>query len=161
MKQDINDIIYKLSEAEKMEIIGKLKDQFGIKTIQGALFRVGAERIRLFTGELTEKELKAFVQNIRIEGIGVSILKEEKGELRFSIEGSQLIGKQATKNILQIKGEQLESWMHGEDISQKNEQRGFVIIKHNQDFLGCGKLGAEKISNFVPKPRRLIRKESR
>jgi NOL1/NOP2/fmu family ribosome biogenesis protein len=161
MKPQINTIIHQLSAKEKKELLEKLNEKFGISKIKGILFKIGAERIRLFTGELTEKELNAFLENIRIEGIGVSILKEEKGELRLSIEGAQLFGSQVSKNILQLKDNQLEPWMYGEDILQKNERRGYILVKHNEDFLGSGKLGAEKISNFVPKPRRLIRKESK
>ena len=161
MNYQFNTIIHQLKDKEKKEIFEKLNEQFGISKIEGALFRIGAERIRLFTGELTEKELNAFLEHIRIEGIGVSILKEERGEIRLSIEGVQILGSQATKNIFQLRDEQLESWMHGEDIQQKNEQKGFVIMKYKDDFLGSGKLSAEKISNFVPKPRRLIRKESK
>jgi NOL1/NOP2/fmu family ribosome biogenesis protein len=34
------------------------------------------------------------------------------------------------------------------------EYDGFVILKHENDFLGTGKYKNEKILNFVPKARR-------
>lgn len=39
--------------------------------------------------------------------------------------------------------------------SEFNRPKGYVIIKHKNDFLGTGKASEEKITNFIPKSRRL------
>ena len=44
--------------------------------------------------------------------------------------------------------------MKGIDISY-NGKSGFVLIKYENDFIGCGKITKDKILNFVPKERRL------
>ena len=89
-------------------------------------------------------------------------------QIRLSIEGSQLLGRYATKNIINLDKNITRLWMHGYDLELsaiknainnnsdvKSEMQGFVIIKSNDDYLGCGKLGAEKLFNYVSKSRRL------
>jgi NOL1/NOP2/fmu family ribosome biogenesis protein len=73
----------------------------------------------------------------------------------LSIEGSQLLKNQITKNIFELDEKQAEQWMLGNEINIKTDKRGFFIMKFKEDFLGTGKISAEKISNFVPKSRRL------
>jgi NOL1/NOP2/fmu family ribosome biogenesis protein len=153
---------FKIQYANENEIssINKtLNKQFGIKKIDGKLIRAGEERIRIFTGELSENELINIQKFIRIEGIGLYIAKEERGEIRLSIEGSQILGGQSTKNTYELKDNQVQQWMEGADIMQKNDEKRWVIIKNKDDFLGSGRMSAEKISNHIPKPRRLKIKE--
>ncbi len=42
-----------------------------------------------------------------------------------------------------------------EKLGALTKPKGFVVIKFKNDFLGCGKASAEKITNFIPKNRRL------
>ncbi|MBI4150030.1 hypothetical protein HY488_01355, partial [Candidatus Woesearchaeota archaeon] len=98
--------------------------------------------------------------NLRISSIGLYIgeLLHEK-ELRLSIEGSQIIGSHATKNVIEVDKEQMRLWLKGHDLDVQQESNAFVIIKHDADFLGCGKLKDKKILNFVPKTRRILAKD--
>ena len=77
--------------------------------------------------------------------------------IRLSIEGSQIIGPKATKNVVEINDEQVKQWLKGEDleIEDKNNYSGFVIIKNKNDFLGTGKIKDNKILNYVNKGRRV------
>jgi NOL1/NOP2/fmu family ribosome biogenesis protein len=77
----------------------------------------------------------------------------ERGELRLSIEGSMIVGKRAKKHIIDIDMEQTRKWFEGSDIDYKSEDNTFVILRYNDDFLGCGKLVKGKILNYVPKAR--------
>ncbi|MEA3430498.1 MAG: hypothetical protein U9R08_04455, partial [Nanoarchaeota archaeon] len=78
-----------------------------------------------------------------------------KKGIRLSIEGSQLVGPKAQKNIAKINNEQAQKWIRGEDIKIKQEFEGFVIIKHETNYIGSGKFKEGTILNFVPKVRRL------
>ena len=80
-----------------------------------------------------------------------------ENEIRLSIEGSQIIGPKAAKNVVEINEEQTKEWLKGEDleIDGKSNYSGFVIIKHNADFLGTGKYKENKILNYVSKSRRI------
>ncbi len=96
------------------------------------------------------------LENIRIDSLGLYFGQLRNNELRLSIEGSQLIGNLAIKNVVEIDGGQLREWLGGNSIEMGiSGSTGYVIIKHNNDFLGCGKCKDGKILNFVPKARRV------
>ena len=93
---------------------------------------------------------------LHINNLGLYFGELKTGELRLSIEGSQMVGIFAKKNMVDIDDKNLEVWMKGEDIEIKADNlRGFVIIKNNKDFLGCGKYKEGKVLNYVPKERRV------
>ena len=77
----------------------------------------------------------------------------------MSMEGAQLIGPHAKKNILDIDQDQLRLWMKGEDVELNKAENlglnGFVLLRHNQEIIGCGKMKEGKVLNFVPKTRRV------
>ena len=66
-----------------------------------------------------------------------------------------LVKHQITKNIFDLNDEQAEQWMKGQELNIESGKKGFVVMKYREDFLGTGKASAEKISNFIPKARRL------
>ncbi len=115
------------------------------------------------------------LDKLRINSIGMYFAHLKNNELRLSIEGSQLVGPIAKKNIIEINKEELNQWIQGIDLdahhpnpptthpslpnktNQNNKltNNTFIIIKHNKDYIGCGKLKQNKILNFVPKTRRI------
>lgn len=151
------------NKQEKEKFIKKLNEQFGIKEIPFELAKLGKERIMAFSGELSEKEILELDRIARIEGIGVYFAKidENTKEIRLSIEGVQLMQEQITKNIFELDEKQAEQWMMGQEINITTGKKGFYIMKYKNDFLGTGKISIEKISNFIPKSRRLKYKENK
>ena len=96
------------------------------------------------------------LEKIRIDSLGLYFGQLRNNEFRLSIEGSQLVGNIATKNVVEIDDTQLRDWLGGNSLEMSlNSSTGYVIIKHNDDFLGCGKCKDGKILNFVPKARRI------
>ncbi|MBI4140217.1 hypothetical protein HY485_00100, partial [Candidatus Woesearchaeota archaeon] len=93
---------------------------------------------------------------LRINSIGLYFAEFRNNELRLSIEGSQIIGPKATKNVVELNNDELKQWLRGEDLEKECDENGFVIIKHGNDYLGCGKIKEGKVLNFVPKARRLM-----
>jgi NOL1/NOP2/fmu family ribosome biogenesis protein len=79
----------------------------------------------------------------------------------LSIEGTQLLKDQITKNIFELDEKQAEQWMMGQELNLTTGKKGFYIIKFKDDLLGTGKISENKISNFVPKSRRLKYKETK
>jgi NOL1/NOP2/fmu family ribosome biogenesis protein len=149
------------NEREKERVMKMLNQQFGIKEIPFVMARLGKERIIIFSGDLSERNILNIDEIAHIEGIGLYFAKEELEGIRLSIEGAQLMKYQITKNIFELNKEQSEQWMMGQDLNLKSEKRGFFVMKYKNDFLGTGKLSAEKISNFIPKSRRLKYKENK
>jgi len=148
------------SESEKEKILKQLKQQFGIEEIPWTLARLGKERIILFSGDIFGREVLNLDRVAHIEGIGLYFAKEQVDGIRLSIEGSQLLKEQITKNIFELDEKQAEQWMLGQELNIKTDKKGFFVIKFNNDFLGTGKVSENRITNFVPKPRRLKSKEN-
>lgn len=144
-----------LDEKKFNEILEQLNRDFGIETIPGILLMRGTERIFLYQGDLTIKEISEVEKTFVIERIGVYFAKEQKGEIRLSLEGVHILRDQIKKGIFELDEKQAEEWMHGSELNIKTGKRQFLIMKYKDYFLGTGKASSEKISNFIPKNRRL------
>jgi NOL1/NOP2/fmu family ribosome biogenesis protein len=93
-------------------------------------------------------------KKIRIERIGVYFGQDLHGELRLSIEGSQMIGPHATRNVIELTPAQRDDWMLGKDVMLADElPQQFHIIRCGSDFLGSGKCKKGVLLNYVPKER--------
>ena len=112
---------------------------------------------------LTEKDdvwvvseaVKQFpLEAVHVHSFGIYI-GEWKHGFRPSIEGSQLLGSLATKNVLEISSNLRRMWMYGLDIPVEGEWDTFVILKCEEDYLGSGFYKEGKIMNHVPKGRRI------
>jgi NOL1/NOP2/fmu family ribosome biogenesis protein len=149
-----------LNKKEKQEIEEKLNNQFGIKEISEKIIMKGKEKLFLFSGSFTNEEIKKLEELVVIEKVGVYFTKidERTNDLRLSIEGSQIFKNQINKNVFEISEELVEQWMKGRELNIKTGKKGFIVIKYKDDFLGTGKASEEKISNFIPKIRRLKEK---
>ncbi len=147
-----------ISQKEKERIISQLNKQFGITKVKGIISMRGQERLFLFQGNLNEKEIQELERTIPLERVGIYFGKFIAGEMRLSIEGVQLLKNQITKNIFELNDEQFDLWMKGNELNIKIPKKGFMIMKYKNDFLGCGKASEEKITNFIPKNRRLKEK---
>lgn len=149
-----------LNNKEKKEILEKLKKQFSVESIPGELFMRGRERIFLFSGSFSNREVETLGSVTFVERVGVYFAKkdEKSEEIRLSIEGSQILGNQIKKNIFELDDNQAEEWMKGRELLVKTGKKGFLIMKYENNFLGTGKASEEKIGNFIPKNRRLREK---
>jgi len=146
------------SQKEKQNIVEKLKKQFGIKNVEGIFIKRGEERLFLFQGDFTQKQIQELERTIPIERVGIYFGKIIHNEIRLSIEGVHLLKNQITKNIFELNKEQAELWMKGNELEIQTGKKGFVMMKYKDNFLGCGKASELKITNFIPKNRRLREK---
>jgi len=152
-----------LGESERKELMKKLEKQYGIKEIEGTLITLGQEKIRLFTGEISEKELEHLGSIVHVEISGLYLLSVEKDGIRLSHDAPIILRHQIHKSIIEIDKKQEIEWLKGHDVLLTKEQEelnkennGFVVIKSEGELIGCGKLGNDgRIRNFVPKERRL------
>tara|TARA_Y100000034_G_scaffold40026_2_gene49308 strand:- start:736 stop:1257 length:522 start_codon:yes stop_codon:yes gene_type:complete len=120
----------------------------------------------------TDKNLDLY--KLRVNSIGIYFAYIKNNELRLSIEGSQLVGPIAKTNIITLSDKEFNQWIQGIDIDKSAHKKPspshppkekqqynsitnnkFVIIKHNTDYIGCGKTKDNRILNFVPKTRRI------
>jgi NOL1/NOP2/fmu family ribosome biogenesis protein len=106
---------------------------------------------------LINRDIEAIeFEKLRVNSTGLYFAEYRNDELRLSIEGSQIAGPKAKKNVLEISKEQLGRYLKGEDIETEAESRGFVILKNDEDFFGCSRIKNGRLMNFYPKSRRAI-----
>ena len=141
-----------LGRKDKKKFLELLKKQFGFEKKLDYVFLINNKnKIFIVNKELVNIDLN----KIRINSIGMYIAEFRNDEVRLSIEGSQFIGPDAKKNILGLNDKEAREWLKGNDLEKEINLKGFVIIKNDNDFLGCGKVKEKGILNFVPKTRRL------
>lgn len=144
-----------LNSRQVKELIEKLTEQYGAvpQNFKEHGFIRGKDNIYLITKDLALANL----EGLRVNNLGLYIAEYrlDKNQIRLSIEGSQIIGPTATKNVCEIDIDQRAQWMRGNDLELTGDYSGHVIIKCGNDFLGTGKYKDNKILNHVPKARRL------
>jgi NOL1/NOP2/fmu family ribosome biogenesis protein len=141
-----------LNSKEIKKIYENLNDTFGFsKELDYAFLLNNRNRIFLINREISAID----TTKLRINSIGLYFAELPHDEVRLSIEGAQLIGKDCTKNVVELNEKEARDWLKGFDLFKETKEKSFVILKHKDDFLGCGKATGEKILNFVPKNRRL------
>jgi len=143
-----------LPNTDKKRILEKLEKQFGIKKVPQLIILFGKEKLRLYSGNLLKEELYHLNNEIRIENIGLYFAKYENDDIRLTLDGIQIFKEQITKNILELTEEQTLEWFKGNDLQIQTDY-SWKILKHKNEFIGCGKSTGEKITNFMPKERRI------
>lgn len=141
-----------LKRKDKKIFISILKKQFGFEDKLDYAFLINNKN-KVF---IANKDVVGIdLSKIRINSIGLYIAEFKNNEVRLSIDGSQIIGQKAKKNIIELNEKEAREWLKGNDINHETKVQGFVILKHNNDYLGSGKVKDNRILNFVPKTRRL------
>jgi len=143
-----------LSSSQKKKILEQLEDQFGINSLPYLFLQFGKDKIRIYSGNLSKDNLNSLDKNTRIENMGLYFARIQPDGIRLTIDGIQLVKNQITKNIMEINDSQAEDWFKGNDLDIKAES-AFKILKNNEEFIGCGKSTGDRITNFVPKERRI------
>jgi NOL1/NOP2/fmu family ribosome biogenesis protein len=142
-----------LNTREIKEILTILKKQWGFNEKLNYVFLRNAKgKIYIVNKDINRIEL----EKMRIDSIGLYFGEQRNGTIRLSIEGSQMIGQYANKNLIELTEKETDEWLKGENITFKNKEgNAFVILKNGTDILGCGRHKEGKIHNYVPKERRL------
>lgn len=143
-----------LSSKDKKLLLALIKKQWGAEfKPELVFFRNDKDKLYAVHKDIAKIDLSG----ARINTVGMYFGEQKKGELRLSIEGSQLIGPIAKQNVLELDDQETLDWLRGEDLQKEGDWSGFIIVKHKDDFMGTGKYTQDKrILNFVPKARRLI-----
>jgi 16S rRNA (cytosine1407-C5)-methyltransferase len=144
-------IVQNRKEVERISNL--LKTQFGcdFSFISYALYQNNRDKLYIVDKSVVTVDFN----KIRVNALGLYFGEINEGMIRLSMEGAQMIGPLAKKNVVEISNDEAKEWMQGIDIEIKTGLSGYVLIKNNNDFLGCGKATQNKILNYVPKIRRL------
>ena len=149
----------RLNSKEKKNLVKALQENFGFtgEIAQDVLFNENRKKYYLINPEVLES-----IEGLRVETIGMyfgQLMPE--GVVRLTIEGSQYIGQECDKQILDVTDEQFFEWIRGRDLELETDKEGWLLIKHGNDFCGCGKVVHKQeagedvtlIHNYIPKSR--------
>jgi len=122
---------------DKYEILSKEKDD-------------DSEKIFILSKSVVELDF----QNLRIDSMGLYFGEFKKGQFRLSIDGSHLIGKYCSKNVIDLDRDQLNKYISGEDVDFEYEN-SFVLVRSGSDYFGSARIKDNVIFNHMPKERRV------
>ena len=97
-------------------------------------------------------------EKLDVNSIGMNFGKLKSDKVHLTIEGSQLVGKEATKNVVELNDEDMKKFVSGStiEISPINcEMNNFVILKSGRNILGSSLLTENGLKNLLPKSRRI------
>ena len=142
-----------LNGKEIKQILKLIENQWNAKLkLDYAFLKNNRNRVFIVNKDISRIEL----EKLRINSFGMYFCEIRDNGIRLSIEASQLVGPKATKNIIEISNEDVKQWLKGEDLEKACKNcNGFIILKHNNDFLGTGKYKSGRILNYVSKARRI------
>ena len=149
------DKVWFLNKKEFSPIIEALERQWGFtQPFEYVFIRNAKDNVYIIQRSLVD----VHIDDLKLNSLGIYFCEiQKRGDIRLSIEGSQLIGPHATKNILELNDKEADEWMKGYELSKPTPLNGYVIVKHKGDFMGCGYVidSGDKIINYVPKTRRI------
>lgn len=98
---------------------------------------------------------KIELNNLKIDKMGLYFAEVKNKQVRLSKEGAQLLFWQAGKeliNIVSLNNKEVKNYFSGQDVEKDlGEDNKLVLLKYNNDSLGCAKYKDKRILNFMPK----------
>jgi len=143
-----------LNTREIKEIRKLLDSQFDFASDLDYVF-LKNEKNKIF---IVSKDFKKIdFDKLRINTIGLYFGEWRRNELRLSLEGSQMVGPLAGKNVVSLDEQQLKWYFEGMDLDMDlGAENRFVLLKFRKDFIGCAKYKERKLLNFMPKEHRTV-----
>jgi NOL1/NOP2/fmu family ribosome biogenesis protein len=154
-------------QIKKMKVLGKdeveaveniVEKNYGarIDLKQFLVLKTFEEKIWLATKELVSLDLS----KLPVNSVGMNFGKLKRNDkINLTIEGSQIVGVKATKNVVLLNEENAVKFMQGSDVKPQQEincdYHNFAIVKSGEDILGSSLLTEEGIKNQLPKSRRI------
>jgi NOL1/NOP2/fmu family ribosome biogenesis protein len=145
-----------LNKKEAAEIASKINEIYdsNINFDNFVVLLTGREnKIWLASRKIFEIKL----ENLKINSIGLYFGREDRGKFRLSVEGAQMIGKTAKKNICEI--EDVWNFLRGFDVKPTKEvncnENEYVLVKYKEDILGIAKLQDGMLKSVLPKARKI------
>ncbi|MDK2372982.1 MAG: hypothetical protein QI197_06345 [Candidatus Korarchaeota archaeon] len=128
------------------EFLAWVKRWFDVDLSGYSLIRSGKKRIRFLTKEAAGFDVKDVIR-------GVYLAKKAPYGYIISVEGSYVIGRGASRHVVELSEEEFRRWMRGEDIAVELPERGVYLVKFGPVFAGSGYYNGEVLRNLIPKSR--------
>ena len=126
-----------------------LEKQWGFGEKPDYAFLMKEDEIFVVNREIGEIPL----ERLNIYSLGLKFGEIKKGDLVLTIEGSQLVGPKAKKNVIELSAKEANAWIKGVSVRNNSNLEGYVLIKSENDFIGTGRIFEGKVINLIPRPR--------
>lgn len=143
-----------LERKEVRNLDKNIRDQYGSDfSLEGMMVIEDEDKIWIVSSVADSIEMS----KLNLNSIGMYLGKVRRGKINLSVEGSQLIGRNATKNIIELSEGAIESFMSGADVptDKRSDAGNFVIVRSGDYILGSGVVTESGIHNSIPKSRRI------
>jgi NOL1/NOP2/fmu family ribosome biogenesis protein len=141
-----------LKSTEKKKLLKELENLFGISSLPDYVIKKNKEEFNIFSGNLNKELLIEFTKMVRVEEIGLPIIKKTHNETKLTFDSLNILNP--SQPILEINEVQYRKWIRGHDLDL-NTKKGLVILKYGDYFVGLAKSQDGKVFNSVPKDRRV------
>lgn len=106
----------------------QLKDQYGFHGKLDFVFLMNRKnKVYVVSKHIGLLEL----DHLRKDSIGLYFCHVTPDSIRLSIEGSQIIGPLASKNVLDLEDSKLKDYVKGFDLERPDLEPGYYIVRHN------------------------------
>ena len=147
-----------VEKINKKDVLKLIEKNYGCRIkIRGVFLRTTKEKIWLASNAIQNFDFG----KVKINSVGLYFGKLKRNDkIQLSIEGSQIVGRFARKNILELDKKQAMKYLQGFDVRVEKfencEVNNFVILRFGKDIIGSGILREDgRIENLLPKTRRL------
>lgn len=142
-----------LNSKERKLIRKQLEKDFEINTLPEKVYFCINEKDNVYIANKELFDIDRF--SLRASSFGLRFGSYDEHGFLLSVEGTQLVGEQATKNIIELNEEEKEAWTMGEELSidTSTMENQIILIKHGKKFFGSAKAKKGKIKNTLPKAR--------
>ncbi|MEM5830485.1 MAG: hypothetical protein QW409_01315 [Candidatus Aenigmatarchaeota archaeon] len=140
------------------EITKRIKNNFDAEIPKDLDFEIRNDRIYVFKKEI--RNLYEFLRfkNVRLEKLGIYFGRLKRNDkIQLSIEGAQIVGKTAKKNVIEINDiETLKRFLKEEislsiDDFKNVEKHNFPIVKYRNYIITAAASLDKEIKSLFPK----------
>ena len=150
-----------LSTKEKNDILNSIGNYYDVDTtnLKEYYFYINENTRKVYLSNFNLNESGLQLPKINSMGMYFASIHDNK-RIRLSIEGSKLI--KPKKNYIILNKDNLKSYVAGEDLfidEIKNvnfdKKAPFLIVRYEEQNIGCMNLKDKILMSYVPKSRRL------
>lgn len=140
-----------LNSREARDVLKKIEEQYGcLMHLDYSLLMDHDHHVFILHPDAAAIDF----DKIRINSVGLYFAEVTKnGEIRLTLEGSQIVGPHARKNIVELTEAQARNYFRGEEVKLDVTVSGapFLLLKLKDDFFGAAKYKDGLLLNYLPK----------
>ncbi|MDY6775437.1 MAG: hypothetical protein SV253_05090 [Halobacteria archaeon] len=134
------------------EVLGFWDEKFGVtrEVFDGYdLYMKGESKVWITSAETLD--------GLEYESVGLPFLRVNQEHPKPTTDALQVFGEYATKNTVDLDADDARRFVEGETVEKEFDvdSLGYVIVKYDDEVLGCGLYFPGELRSQMPKGRRV------